>query len=106
LVSAGTATRNLGAAARDKDKHAHPRKFAQVRGIVERWVSFPHVRIIHLSENALERFFDLLEEAGTGGNLTTDAEIALDALEHSATIASNDHDFDRFAGVKRINSLA
>jgi predicted nucleic acid-binding protein len=79
---------------------------AQVRSIVEHWVSFPHVRIIHLSENALGRFFDLLEEAGTGGYLTTDALIALHALEHSATIASNDRDFDRFAGVKRINPLA
>jgi uncharacterized protein len=83
----------------------NPLSPAQVRGIVEHWVSFPHVRIIHLSENALERFFDLLEEAGTGGNLTTDALIALHALEHSATVASNDRDFDRFAGVKRINPL-
>jgi len=77
----------------------------QVRRIVEHWLSFPHVRIIHLSENALGRFFDLLEEAAMGGNLSTDALIAIHALEHSATIASNDRDFDRFAGVKRINPL-
>ena len=84
----------------------HPLSPAQVRCIVEHWVSLPHVRIIHLSENALGRFFDLLEEAGMGGNLSTDALIALHALEHSATIASNDRDFDRFAGIKRINPLA
>jgi len=84
----------------------NPLSPAQVRRIVEHWLSFPHVRIIHLSENALGRFFDLLEEAGTGGNLSTDALIALHALEHSATIASNDRDFDRFSGVKRINPLA
>jgi toxin-antitoxin system PIN domain toxin len=84
----------------------NPLSPAQVRGIVEEWVSFPHVRLIHLSENALDRFFDLLEEAGTGGNLSTDALIALHALEHSATIASNDRDFDRFAGVRRVNPLA
>jgi hypothetical protein len=84
----------------------NPLSPAQVRSIVEHWLGFPHVRIIHLSENALGRFFDLLEEAGTGGNLSTDALIALHALEHSATIASNDRDFDRFSGVKRINPLA
>jgi toxin-antitoxin system PIN domain toxin len=78
----------------------------QVRSIVEHWVSFPHVRIIHLSENALGRFFDLLEDAGMGGNLTTDALIALHSMEHSAVIASNDRDFDRFAGIKRINPLS
>ena len=83
----------------------NPLSPACVRGLVEHWLSFPHVRIIHLSENALGRFFDLLEEAGTGGNLSTDALIALHALEHSATIASNDRDFDRFGGVKRINPV-
>jgi len=36
----------------------------------------------------------------------TDALIALHALEHSAAVISNDRDFDRFAGVKRINPLA
>jgi toxin-antitoxin system PIN domain toxin len=79
---------------------------AQVRNLVEGWLAFPHVRIIHLSEQALSRFFDLLEEAGTGGNLSTDALIALHCLEHSATVVSNDRDFDRFAGVKRLNPLA
>lgn len=84
----------------------NPLSPGQVREIVENWVSCPHVRLIHLSENALGRFFDLLKEAGTGGNLSTDALIALHSLEHSAAIVSNDRDFDRFAGVKRINPLA
>jgi toxin-antitoxin system PIN domain toxin len=78
---------------------------SQVRSIVENWMSYPQVRLIHLSENALSRFFDLLEEAGSGGNLTTDALIAIHSLEHSATIYSNDRDFDRFSGIKRINPL-
>ncbi len=84
----------------------NPLSSAQVRQIVEDWVSFPNVRLLHLTDNALGRFFDLLEEAGTGGNFSTDALIALHALEHSATIVSNDRDFDRFAGVRRINPLA
>lgn len=84
----------------------NPLSPAQVRGLVEDWLSYPHVRLIHVSDNALGRFFDLLEEAGTGGNLSTDALIALHALEHSAVVISQDRDFDRFAGVKRINPLA
>lgn len=84
----------------------NPLSPAQVREIVESWMDFPHVRLIHPSDNGLGRFFDLLEEAGTGGNLSTDALIALHALEHSATIATNDRDFGRFAGVKWMNPLA
>ena len=38
----------------------------------------------------------LLEEAGTAGNLTTDAHIAALALEHGATVVSFDRDFLRF----------
>ena len=38
----------------------------------------------------------LLEEAGTAGNLTTDAHIAALALEHGATVVSFDRDFQRF----------
>jgi uncharacterized protein len=40
-----------------------------------------------------------------GGNLTTDALIALHAREHSATIYSNDLDFGRFPGIKWVNPL-
>ena len=39
----------------------------------------------------------LLEHAGTGGNLTTDAHRAALAIEHGAEIVSFDRDFGRFA---------
>jgi toxin-antitoxin system PIN domain toxin len=77
----------------------------QVRGIINDWVEAPCVRIIQLSARALPVFFDLLKEARMGGNLSTDALIALHAREHSATIYSNDRDFDRFSGIKRVNPL-
>lgn len=38
-------------------------------------------------------------------NLSTDALIALHALEHSATIYSNDLDFARFPGLHHVNPL-
>jgi toxin-antitoxin system PIN domain toxin len=84
----------------------NPLSVAEVRQMVEQWLACPHVRILGLSGQALPRFFDLLEMAGSGGNLSTDALIALHAMEHSATVFSNDRDFDRFPGIKRINPLA
>lgn len=83
----------------------NPLSVEQVRSITMGWMSHPPVRLITVGEDSLGRFYDLLEEAGIGGNLTTDAWIALHALEHSATVYSNDHDFDRFGGVRRINPL-
>lgn len=84
---------------------ANPVSVDEVRRTVTGWVDLPHVRIIQLSNRALDLFFDLLEEAGMGGNLTTDALIALHAREHSATVCSNDRDFDRFPGIRWINPL-
>jgi uncharacterized protein len=77
----------------------------QVREIVQLWLSCPPVRLLQVSERGLQRFFDLLEEAGSGGRLSADALIAVTALEHSATIFSNDRDFDRFGGVRRVDPL-
>lgn len=37
--------------------------------------------------------------AGTAANLTTDAHLAALAIEHGATLASFDRDFERFAGL-------
>lgn len=47
-----------------------------------------------------------LRDVGTGGNLTTDAQIAGLAVEWGATVCSNDADFGRFPGVKWTNPLA
>ena len=77
----------------------------EVRRVVMGWMDLPHVRMIQLSNQALGLFFDLLEEAGMGGNLATDALIALHGREHSATIHSNDRDFDRFPGIKWVNPI-
>ncbi len=39
----------------------------------------------------------LLEQAGSAGNLTTDAHLATLAIEHGAEIVSFDRDFARFS---------
>lgn len=48
---------------------------------------------------------NLLEEAGMGGNLSTDAMIGIHAREHGAIIHSNDRDFDRFSSIRWYNPL-
>jgi uncharacterized protein len=64
-----------------------------------------NIRMIQVSPRAVGGFFDLLQDAGMGGNLCTNALIALHAREHSATICSNHRDFGRFPGVKWVNPL-
>jgi len=83
----------------------NPLTVGEVREIVESWLTGPNIRMIQISPRAVGGFFDLLQDAGLGGNLCTDALIALHAREHSATVYSNDRDFDRFPGVKWVNPL-
>ncbi|MGJ3242428.1 MAG: TA system VapC family ribonuclease toxin [Opitutales bacterium] len=83
----------------------NPLSVEEARRVVTFWIDRPHVRLIQLSEGSLSVFFDLLEDAGLGGNLSTDALIAVHAREYSATVYSNDRDFDRFPGIKRNNPL-
>ena len=48
-------------------------------------------------------FYDLrslLDEAGTAGNLTTDAQLAALAVTHGATLVTCDADFARFRSLK------
>ncbi|MDZ7811370.1 MAG: PIN domain-containing protein [Arhodomonas sp.] len=48
---------------------------------------------------------NLMEAAGTGGNLTTDAHIAALALEHGYTVYSADNDFRRLAASGLVDPL-
>lgn len=83
----------------------NPMTTEEVRDRVDQWFSLPHVRLLSISETSLDIFFDLLSSAGRGGNLTTDALIAVHARENSAIIHSNDSDFNRFPGIKWVNPL-
>jgi uncharacterized protein len=77
----------------------------QVRGVIEFWLSYPQVRILFPSMASLPTTWDLLEAAGSGGNLCTDASIAALALEHGGCVYSNDQDFSRFPKLKWKNPL-
>lgn len=73
---------------------------------VERWLGRAHVVFLVPGTRHLDTAFRLLKSLGTGGNLTTDVQIAAHAVEYGGEVYSNDADFSRFAGVRWVNPLA
>ena len=83
-----------------------PLSLAQAIGHVETWLSRPNVEYLPDSPRQFQVALDLLRKVGTIGNLTTDAQIAAHALVVRGTVYSHDTDFERFAGVQRLDPLA
>ncbi len=73
---------------------------------VQEWLTLPHVAIIHPSEAHLEKLSGLIRQAGTAGNLTTDAHLATLAIERGLVLHTTDVDFSRFSGLRWKNPLA
>jgi toxin-antitoxin system PIN domain toxin len=82
-----------------------PLPVSQAIAHVRLWLEQPVVRILHPGGRFASIFFNYLEELGTGGDLTTDAQIAALAVEHQAVLHSNDADFARFPGLRWVNPL-
>ncbi len=78
---------------------AKPLPVEDALATVRDWLAAPAARVLHPTERHEPILSRLLVAAGTGGNLTTDAHLAALAIEHGATLASFDHDFERFAGL-------
>ena len=70
------------------------------------WLALPRVRLIEPGPGHFDLLRSLLRDAGTAGNLTSDAHLAAIAIEHNAEVCSVDVDFKRFAGVRWRNPLA
>lgn len=77
----------------------------QATAVVDDWLAQHAVRLV----GPTERHWDLLREAvatwGAAGNLTTDAHLAVLAIEHGATLCSADNDFARFERLRWVNPL-
>jgi uncharacterized protein len=67
---------------------------------VEAWLAAPAAVVAQPTPRHAGLLRGLLREAGTAGNLTTDAHLAALALEHGADIVSYDRDFARFQGIR------
>ena len=74
----------------------NPMTVGRTREIVEEWLAVPTVRLLTPGPHAFRLLFELLESAGTGGNLCTDAMIAAHADEHGGEVHTADRDFSRF----------
>jgi toxin-antitoxin system PIN domain toxin len=85
---------------------AEPLAIDDALGRVRRWLEQPNVTCLTPSDAHMEIAFSLLSRLGTGGNLTTDVQIAAHGLEHQAEVYSNDGDFGRFEGLRWVNPLA
>jgi uncharacterized protein len=73
---------------------------------VEQWLAQSHVSFLVPGGKHLQTSFRLLEQIGTGGNLTTDVQLAAHAIEHNGEVHSNDGDFGRFEGLRWVNPLS
>ena len=72
---------------------------------VRRWLEWPSVQVIEPGNRHLDILGAILEQAGSGGNLTTDAVLAALAIEYRCELHSNDTDFSRFSGLRWVNPL-
>lgn len=82
-----------------------PLSISDALGRVECWLKRGNVISLGPGPRHLDTAFQLMRELGTGGNLTTDVQLAAYAIENQAELCSNDLDFGRFAGLRWVNPL-
>jgi toxin-antitoxin system PIN domain toxin len=83
-----------------------PLPVVEALDIARSWLQQPAVRVVVPGQKHGELVFQLLEQAGTAGNLTTDAHLAALAIEYRAQIATTDTDFARFPDLRWFNPLS
>ncbi len=72
---------------------------------VQEWLERPNARYLVPGPRHLALAFALLEDLGTGANLTTDVQLAALAIENDGEVPSSDADFGRFVNVRWVNPL-
>ncbi len=82
---------------------ARPLAVGDVMARIQSWLELPHVHVAQPSDTHFERLRVELERLGTAGNLTTDAHLAVLAMERGYVLYSTDADFARFPGLRWAN---
>lgn len=82
---------------------ARPLPVGLVMAALESWLALPHVHIARPSDTHFARLRTELERLGTAANLTTDAHLAVLAMERGYVLYSTDGDFARFSGLRWVN---
>ena len=78
---------------------------AAAKDVVAGWLELPVVRVLLPRENHIKKVLALMERAGVGGQLASDASLAVYAMDNRATLCTNDADFVRFPGLSFVNPL-
>ena len=68
--------------------------------IVTDWLAQANVIIVHPTDRHWRILSNLLPKSRIRGSLIMDAHLAALAIEHGATLCTNDRDFARFPGLK------
>ena len=79
--------------------------FDIARSLVDGWFEMPNFVILHPGPNHWGILARMISQGDGSGPLITDAHIASLAIEHGATLCTNDRDFARFPGLKLSNPL-
>ena len=77
-----------------------PLELDHAASIISDWLERPNVSIIDPTERHWEIFSKLLPRSRVRGSLIMDAHLAALAIEHGATLCTNDRDFARFPGLR------
>ncbi len=79
-----------------------PLAVADVMQRLQEWLALPHIHVAHPSDGHFAGLRTELERLGAAGNLTTDAHLAMLAMERGYVLYSTDADFARFPGLRWI----
>jgi toxin-antitoxin system PIN domain toxin len=82
---------------------SRPLSTADIMARIAGWLELPHVHVAHPSESHFVRLRAELQRLGAAGNLTTDAHLAVLAMERGYVLYSTDADFARFPGLRWAN---
>jgi hypothetical protein len=82
---------------------AEPLPVRDVMARIATWLDLPHVHLAQPSDSHFARLQTELERLGTAGNLTTDAHLAVLAMERGYVLYTTDADFARFPGLRWVN---
>ena len=72
----------------------------EATAIVDSWFTEGGLQIVDPTERHWTLVRDFIERTGARGNLVSDVHLAALAVEHGATLCTDDQDFRKFLGVK------
>jgi toxin-antitoxin system PIN domain toxin len=82
-----------------------PLSISEATEIVSGWLARPSVTLLVPGERHWRILSELLIQGQAYGPLVMDAHLAALAIEHGATLCTNDRDFSRFSGLRIVNPL-